>query len=475
MTKSEIESEVLSLLIKWCDALIDDQLDMPGRLEFDGAVLCPACHVIHGRCHDAVYPLMTAADLTGDVKYLKAAKKLFDWGKNLLCDDGSLYNDGQSQWNGITVFNAVALRDALVYHGHLLDGGTKSLWEDRLKTMSDWLFRFLTTDMRTNINYFAANACAMALTGKYFGRDDHLELARELERYCLDHVTENGLLYGEGKPVDSVTAKGCRAIDVGGYNVEESLPSLYRCAEELGDAEALSEVRNSFRAHMEWMLPDGAWDNSVGSRNFKWTYWGSRTSDGCQEALFGLGREDPVFTEAALRNLRLYERCAHGGLLAGGPDYRRHGEKACVHHAFCHAKTLAGALNAGLYGFERCPLPSDDAHGIKYYPELDTFRLARGPWRADVTAYDFDYMPGGHPSGGSLSLLWHKDIGAVIASGAVDYSMHEAHNQQLSLKKSEHRSLCPRIEVIESGVRFAQNYDFGAVMKETYGSIHAEA
>ena len=39
-------------------------------------------------------------------------------------------------------------------------------------------------------------------------------------------------------------------------------------------------VATSLRAHLEFMLPDGAWDNSWGTRNYKWTYWGSRTSDG---------------------------------------------------------------------------------------------------------------------------------------------------------------------------------------------------
>jgi hypothetical protein len=28
--------------------------------------------------------------------------------------------------------------------------------------------------------------------------------------------------------------------------------------------------------HLEFMLHDGAWDNSWGTRNFKWTYWGNR-------------------------------------------------------------------------------------------------------------------------------------------------------------------------------------------------------
>ena len=472
--KTQLENEVFNLLKDWCDGLIRLQIDMPDQSDFDGAFLCPACKVIHGRCHDAVYPLMCVADRTGDGRYLAAAKKLFTWGENMLCDDGSLYNDGHSAWNGITVFNAVALHDALVHHGHLLDAETKAAWEARLLVMSEWLHSRLVVGLVTNINYFATNACAMALLGRYFGREDYLELSRSLLSHSLEHLTENLLLFGEGKPNDAYTAKGCRPIDVGGYNVEESLPSLCRAAIELGDQEALGILIRSYRAHLDWMLPDGAWDNSVGTRNFKWTYWGSRTSDGCQEALFRLGKSDPVFAEAALRNLRLYEKCTHDGLLYGGPDYWRHGEKACVHHTFCHAKVLAGVLDEGLYDFERVPLPSDVFRGMKYYPEMDTWRIACRPWRADVTAYDFDYMTGGHASGGAMSLLWHEVCGPVIAVGAVDYSLHEAHNQQLSLKKAEYRSVCPRIELVRDGKRWGQHYDYGARMEagEDAGTLH---
>ena len=87
-----------------------------------------------------------------------------------------------------------------------------------------------------------------------------------------------------------------------------------------------------------------------------------------------------------------------------------------------------------------------------------------GDWRANVTAYDFNYMTGGHASGGALNLLWNRKVGPIIAVGAVDYSMHEIHNQQLSLKKAEHRSVCPRVELVKNGVRYANHYDFRASM-----------
>ena len=467
---SDLESEVLSLLRDWCDGLLRLQLDVPGRSTLDGAILCPACQVVHGRCHDAVYPLLALARRTGETRYLRAAERLFDWGASLLCDDGGLYNDAQSNWRGITVFNAIALHDTLTRHGDLLGDETREAMRRRLAAEAEWLHRNLVPGMACNVNYFAANACAMALLGEFFGRDDYRALARSLAAHVRRHINPGFLLFGEGSPTDARTPKGCVAVDVGGYNVEESLPLLLRYAEVASDAEMFDLVRRSFRTHLDWMLPDGAWDNSPGTRNVKWTYWGSRTSDGCQEALFRLGREDPVFAEAAWRNLQLYRRCTADGLLHGGPDYRRHGEPPCVHHTFCHAKALAGALDAGLAGFERTPLPSDLPPALVHIPEMDTWRLAAEDWRADVTAYDFDYMRGGHASGGALSLLWHRRCGPVVAVGAVDYSLKEAHNQQQSRNVAQHRSLCPRIEVIRDGCRWGQHYDYGATLRAEVAS-----
>lgn len=73
-----------------------------------------------------------------------------------------------------------------------------------------------------------------------------------------------------------------------GYNVEETIPSLVGYALITGDKEALDIMEKTMKVQIEFMLPDGAWDNSWGTRNFKWTYWGSRTSDGCQAGFAAL-------------------------------------------------------------------------------------------------------------------------------------------------------------------------------------------
>ncbi len=464
-TESQTRETVGSLLKRWCDALIRLQVDLPGEPALDGGILCPCCRMIHGRCHEAVYPLLAAAALTGEPRYLKAAERLFRWGGNTVMPDGSMRNDAKSDWRGTTVFAAIALHDALFFHGSLLSSDVRTEWEARLLRAGEWLFEnLLPGHVQAYVNYYAANALAMALLGGYFHREPFKRLARELAAFCFSHLSEKGLICGEGHPIDRTTPKGCLPIDVGGYNAEETLPCLTRCAAVLKDDVLTALSEDCWRAELKWMLPDGAWDDSVGTRAFKWTYWGSRTSDGCQDALFSLGEKDSVFSEAAFRNLQQYIRCTDGGLLYGGPDLHKNGELPCVHHTFCHAKTLAGSLNGGLPSFERLKLPSETLLPVTRYAELDTLRVAFGGWIADVVAGDCLPFPGAHASGGAISLLWHRKTGPLIASGAVDPVFREPFNQQLPSDPGRARSLCPRIETLAGGARYAQHYDREALI-----------
>lgn len=459
-----MQTVYFELLKDWCDSLIAHQVAGMGP-EFDGAFLCPACKYEHGRCHDAVYPLMYMAERTGERKYVDAAKAVFDWhDRNMMCDDGSAYNDPNSEWNGITVFATIALCEVLDRHSTPLDAQTREKWENKLARMAGWLYSALNEDLPTNINYLATNAAALALAGKYLGQEAYVEQAGHLAAYALERITPNGLLYGEGKPRDIVTARGCRAIDIG-YNVEESIPSLIKYALSVDDQPALDVLTDVLRKQLKFMLPDGAWDNSFGSRNNKWTYFGSRTSDGCQSGYALLADRDPAFAEAALRNTLLMRRCSQGGLLHGGLRYPENGEPACIHHTFTHANAITCALDAGIERYDaRSALPEDECvTPIKYFPELDTYKLSVGGLRATVTGYDYN-LSAGHASGGALTLVWHDSVGPVIAGSVVDYRLVEAHNQQLSLKKSRHRSLVPRVELIRDGVRYSQCYDTRAVI-----------
>ena len=66
-----------------------------------------------------------------------------------------------------------------------------------------------------------------------------------------------------------------------------------------------------------------------------------------------------------------------------------------------------------------------------------------------------------------MTLLWHEDLGPVLLSSVVDYRLVEPLNMQLSLKKSRHRPLTPRLEILRNGKRYASCYDTKAEISVT--------
>lgn len=448
-----------SLLHTWCDGLLAHQQTAIRNSALYGALLCPACAMIHGRCGDAVYPLLRVARTTGDEKYIRAAKLVHEWSEAQVSRaDGSWVNDVTlSSWQGITVFHAISLAETLHYHGELLDAATRHRWTDRLARAAKFLDGFIT--MQTgNINYPITASFCFLLCGRALGDSHYLDRGRQLAHAALDYFTSNGLLFGEGHPQTGLSAKHCRPVDLG-YNAEESLPALAQYALLTKDEAVLDRTVAALRAHMEFMLPDGAWDNSWGSRNYKWTWWGSRTSDGCHPAYVLLAEHDPRFLEVAQRNLELMAACTHNGLLYGGRDYLTHGDLPCIHHTFTHAKSLATVLDSATGGFEptqRLSLPREEARGLKHYPEIGTYLAATGDWRATVTEYDWEYVEdvqpghggasgGGHASGGAMSLLYHRRLGPILTASMTKYQMIEIANQQ-AFRDADHMPLTPRIE-----------------------------
>jgi hypothetical protein len=459
-------NQYAQLLRTWCDGLIPHQVTAIYDPTLHGGLLCPACVLIHGRCADAVYPLLHMAHTSGESKYLQSALMMYEWSEQQVSRaDGSWINDvNLSTWKGITVFHAIALAEALHFHGSVLDTQTRKRWTDRLARAAQFLDGFIT--MQTgNINYPVTSSLCFALCAQALGDHHYQDRAHELAHSSLNYFTKNNLLFGEGHPFNVVTKKGCHPVDLG-YNVEESLPALAEYALLTKDQAVLDQAIIALRAHMEFMLPDGGWDNSWGTRNYKWSYWGSRTSDGCQAAYVLLSPYEPKFREVAQRNLDLMAACTHDGLLYGGPDYFAHGDRPCIHHTFSHAKALATVLDRGanlpanLAPTERQQLPCDVPTGLKHYPEIGVHLASVGPWRATVTEYDWEYVErvqasggsggGGSASGGAMSFLFHRTLGPILTASMTEYQIIEVANQQ-TFRDYPHMTLTPRIECKSSG------------------------
>jgi hypothetical protein len=479
------------LLRTWCDGLIAHQETGIADVGVRGALVCPACGIIHGRCGDAVYPLLRVARTTGDAKYLRAAIAVHEWSeRNVSRADGSWVNDVTlSSWQGITVFHSIALAEALHHHGELLDAATRKAWTDRLARAAKFLDGFISIETG-NINYPVTASYAFALCGQVLGEPKYTERGRGLAHASLEQFTANGFLAGEGHPLKGVTRKGCRPVDLG-YNVEESLPALAMYSLLTDDKVVLDQTVKALRTHMEFMLPDGAWDNSWGTRNYKWSWWGSRTSDGCHPAYLLLADHDPKFREVAWRNLELMAACTHEGLLYGGPDYFVHGDRPCIHHAFTHAKALATVLDRGaalLDSSARVALPREEAYGLKSFPEIGTHLAAVGDWRATATENDYEYVEqvqagggqgGGHATGGTLTMLYHRVLGPILTASMTEYKLIEISNQQV-VRSGPTMPLTPRIELVTgpgSGGTYTSLSDLEAVVaaSEAAGEVRLEA
>ncbi|MFC2110597.1 hypothetical protein ACFLSU_08525, partial [Bacteroidota bacterium] len=467
---SDFQKQSFNLLKTWCDAMIRDQVNNPDDSISDGSLYCHACEVIHGRCQESVYPFLYMADKTGEQKYLDAAIKVMDWSVNVDLPNGSWTNmiDPKSWW-GTTVFGAVALGEALHHHGHVLSKELKEKWEIRLKKAIEIVYKKF--DMHfSHINYRFTAIYALSFLGKYFNEEKYIKRSKEFAALIPEYLTSpNKLIFGEDKPDNQKSAKGLYPIDIG-YNVEETLNGVVQYAVLEKDEELLELLTQSLNGHLEFMLPDGAWDNSFGTRQNKWTYWGSRTTDGCQPAFAFMAERNPAFGTAAVLSTELLERCTVNGLLAGGLHYDSHGVLPCMHHTFAHAKNLAVVLDneETLRAVDKkTPIPRSTNDGVKHFPELDVWLGSRGPWRSTVSSYDQIWKKKySVPAiGGSLAVLWHEKVGPLFAASMAEYLLVEPYNQQP--QPGEDFCLTPRLERFVEGEWFTNIHDLKAKVTHT--------
>ena len=475
---SEYKKLVYDLLKDWCDGLIQTQIMDADNPKIHGMFKCPACNKVHGRMMDAVYPLLAMAKYTGEQKYLNSGIAVMEWAENVTLPSGAWSNDlNPKSWNGITVFGAISLAEALHYHGDLLDEERRERWRARLARAADFVYRKFPTMDVTNVNYGATTIYALNLIGKMLNKPEYLSRSKELAEAIKTYFTKpNNFLYGEIKPsAHKLSNKGLKGIDLG-YNVEESLNNIVLYAVNENDTQLLELLDKSLNTHLEFMLPDGGWDNGWGTRMFKWTYWGSRTCDGSQPALVLMANRNPALGTAAVKYTELLRRCTHNGLLHGGIHYASHGIKPCIHHTFAHTKPLAHLLdnwNDLPKINTETPLPRSTADGIKHYKEIDTSLFARGNWRGTVTAYDAIYKDGYYrqATGGALSLLYHNKVGLLLAASMAKYKLVEPLNQQPN--PGEDFPFTPRIETIHNGEWSSNIFDRTATISsnDTNGQI----
>ena len=471
-----VHREAESLLTRWCDGMIAHQLDFPNDRGLHGAMVCSACAYLHGRIGDTVYPFVVQWNSTGDDKYLSAARKAIGWCEsNTLCSDGAYMNDLKTHWNYITVFSQIAIGRTLRQFGDKLPKDFRVQLESIYVRQSRWLydcFRDPKTARKVEVNYWGNYAEAMAEAGVRLNEHKYLDEARNaIDGRLKKLITPDGMLMGEVIPLDVRTpARGLVAVDLG-YNLEETLPALLAAAEALKDKAFEQQVVESIKAHLEFMLPDGAIDDTAGSRAYKWTYSGSRTADGVLPLLAKLERRGVKWAHrAAERVVALHTKLTgDDGLLYGGLYYRDAREPACLHHTFTHAKGLAEyvVLKRGMP--EPCgdePMPRELPNRIVSRPSMGVELASAGPWRVTFSASDAYVLPGNARKlavgGGSPTLLWHEKAGLMLAGTQADFFFLENTNQQETRHERTILSATPRLETVDG---FSNVQDFSVKVK----------
>jgi hypothetical protein len=101
------------------------------------------------------------------------------------------------------------------------------------------------------------------------------------------------------------------------------------------------------------------------------------------------------------------------------------------------------------------------AQGVKTFPEIATWLVARGPWRATVTTYDWVYKAHAQQAtGGALSVLYHTKVGLLFAASMAKYMLVELNNQQPNPEADF--ALTPRVETYKDGVWYTNLWDLEA-------------
>ena len=467
------------LLARWCDGMIAHQLDFPHDSGLHGAMACSACAYLHGRIGDTVYPFIVQWGRSGEEKYLSAARKAIGWCEaNTLCSDGSYMNDLKTHWNYITVFSQIAIGRTLRQFGARLPQDFRSRLESIYVRQSKWLydcFRDPKTACKVEVNYWGNYAEAMAEAGIRLNEAKYLDEARKtIDGRLKKLVTSDGMLMGEVIPLDVRTPeRGLVAVDLG-YNLEETLPAMLAAAEVLKDATFETQVVESAKAHLEFMLPDGAIDDTAGSRAYKWTYSGSRTADGVLPLLARLENRGVKWARrAAERVIALHDRLTgDDGLLYGGLYYRDAEEPACLHHTFTHAKGLAEYImlkkNIPEISDDE-PMPRERKNRVVERPSMGVELASVGPWRATFSASDAYVLPSDarrlSAGGGSPTLLWHETAGLLLAATQADFFFLEGTNQQETRRERTILSATPRLETADG---FTSVQDFGVKVKTEF-------
>lgn len=453
-----LQIEAKKTLTVLSNTLLNLQISDKADKDF-GAIKCNECNVLHTRAAEAMYPLAVMYKLSSEKKYLKASIEVGSWLIKQQLDEGQ-WKETPWEWTGTTADQLLMMVQTFPIISSQLSKEEKANWLLSMKRAADYLVAKMSPDF-ASINYCPTSAAVLALSYKLFNDEKYNQKAKELARWTVAKMNDEGFIEGEASQVYGVKY----GIDLG-YEMDMSLWGLALYAKTANDEYVYEKVKKSLEKNLYFMYPNGAIDGSWGSRCYKWSAYGSKTADGCQ-ILFGLmSKEDPRYITAALRNLVYLNGMIKNGMIGNGPQYwELSGKTVCIYPTFARAKNLAMTIELNLPEQNNLPeLPSDSGNWMKFYPSINLALARSEMFMATISAYGYkDVTNWGngkythHPGGGSACNIWVKDHGFLQTSSQTKYVRGEPVHMPVTADSVI--CLTPRIEFVSKDGYFTNLYE----------------
>jgi hypothetical protein len=400
--------EVLKLL---ADQLVSTQITDPGDPDYGALVSAstnPQPHPRHSRAAEAVYPFAVMYKHTRDEHYRTAAILLGNWLVGIQQDDGAWGEDwpGHDGWNGTTADQLISLAGALALLRPELGGDVAAAWEDAVSKAADFcLERFPGT---SNINYTPTAAVGLMLAHRAVAspRAIWLEKADSLITHVTAQVNEDNFITGEGKGVDL------------GYNIAQTIGFIAWYGILTNSPETVDLAASLAKTHLYFMYPNGAIDNSWGTRSFKWNLEsGTKTAPGVHFTFGLLADRDPGIARAARLALDWLENHALDGAnrVVYGPHAYLHANSnpPSNYGTFARAQSIATAVEYGRVATESALIPAERRNWVRYFPTIETAVLRTERVMATLSAYENNlrYPLETAVRGGSATVVWLEGYG----------------------------------------------------------------
>jgi len=288
-------------------------------------------------------------------------------------------------------------------------------------------------------------------------------------------INWEGMVAGEGRGkriLKKIYIKP-KGIDIG-YGLEMTLASLSLYLELVGDKKVEAVFNKALKAHLHFIYPNGSLDNSIGSRGYKWTLYGSKTTHGSQMALAYGAARDPYLKRVLKLTVKFLNKFVVNGLLTYGYEVEPSCLNICLYPTAIKACNLAFALNyfseKGLSG-ER--LSTDKTEYVKPFRSLNSIIVRKKSWMATISGCgNSDRYPGTDglnnfyvPGGGAVTCLYHNKWGLIQAATQLDYQVPEL--LHVPHVDANIKSLTPRICIHQGNYLFDNVHSRKVTIKHT--------